>query len=379
MGWRGVALLAAAGGLYSAVGAAFAWHSCRVVFNRHPPLRLHALRRLLLVTRPLGISWRLLTAPLRSLPDVYVIGEARCGTTTLAALLRDRLGMAGPFTPWVHPLADNKESFYFAGHYWRVVLPALYRLCFPLRVSRWFHRVVLRRPFLVFDGCASHLSASWTPALLKRVTPAPLIIVCLREPVSQHISWWQLEQSSDAWAKSMGLGDKYLSAPSRIRYPPATLREAIDLSRAPDVKARWHVADGLGAGVFPILPEWAAPFPNGQLSAFDRMGRYADSIGRWLAHFDEGRFLFVALDELSADPQKVLRRIAERLGLPTDGLECSLPAPKLNASGAGSLQPDDALLSELGAYYRPHNERLFKLIGRDLGWHSDQRYWWYRT
>ena len=50
--------------------------------------------------------------------------------------------------------------------------------------------------------------------------------------------------------------------------------------------------------------------------------------------------------------------------------------------GAGALpaalEPDDATLCELAAYYRPHNERLFALLGRDLGWHDDPKYWYYR-
>jgi hypothetical protein len=43
-----------------------------------------------------------------------------------------------------------------------------------------------------------------------------------------------------------------------------------------------------------------------------------------------------------------------------------------------SLRPDGATLRALADYYRPHNERLFRRIGRDLGWHSDaQKYPYY--
>ena len=53
---------------------------------------------------------------------------------------------------------------------------------------------------------------------------------------------------------------------------------------------------------------------------------------------------------------------------------------RLNESApiAGGLEPTEQTLRELGAYYRPHNERLFRLIGRDLGWHDDARFPWYR-
>ena len=147
------------------------------------------------------------------------------------------------------------------------------------------------------------------------VTPRPLLIVCLREPVAQHVSWWQLEQSGMQWGTSMGLGDTWLGPPVRLEgYPPASFGEAIDLSRSPQVVSLWDRAEALpwfsGAdqsfespspgshclrflsricapGPVALLPDWAVPFPNGQLSAFDRMGRYADSIERWRKYFGE--------------------------------------------------------------------------------------------
>ena len=54
--------------------------------------------------------------------------------------------------------------------------------------------------------------------------------------------------------------------------------------------------------------------------------------------------------------------------------------PRLNAAPSlePSLEPEPGLLRELAEHYRPHNERLFELIGRDLGWHSDPKYWYYQ-
>jgi hypothetical protein len=150
------------------VGALFARHACRTVFGRSPPRSAAALARLLAVTRPLELAWRLLTARLRCTPDVYILGEVRCGTTTAASLLRSELGMQGPFTPWVHPLAEQKESFFFVGHIWGLISPALYPMAFPLRSSRWMHRCLRGRRLWVFDGCASYFSAPWAPRLVRR-------------------------------------------------------------------------------------------------------------------------------------------------------------------------------------------------------------------
>ena len=227
------------------VGLLFARSACRRVFNREPPT--FWLWALLRVTRPLGMLWQLLTAPLRCLPDVYVLGEVRCGTTTTATLLRDRLGMMGPFTPWVHPLANEKESFYLVGHYWGFVPAWAYRMCFPTRLVRWWYRAVLRRPFAVFEGCASYLSAPWAPAFIKALTPRAVLVVCIREPVSQNLSWWRLEQGGMAWGSSMGLGEEWCSAPARAHYPPRSFRGALALSRSAAVQEQWRQAEQLAS------------------------------------------------------------------------------------------------------------------------------------
>ena len=321
--------------------------------------------------------------------------------------------MRGPFTPWDVPLANDKESFFFAGHYFGLVAPQLYRLCFPLRAVRWAERMMCARsgslPPLIFDGCASHLSAPWVPQLVSElqsnVRPGKpmLFIVCVREPVSQHLSWWRLEHGSMAFAEHLGLGDAYHGPPTRIGgYPPATLDDAMALGDSEAVRRRWSAAESLAGDVAqnPLyrLPDWALPLPNGQLSALPRFGHYAASIERWLSLFHRDAFVFVSLDELAASPDAVLDRIAAKCttlfgaepprsrGRRAEPDTSSPPdaiteAPVLNASSdlpAGRVAPDAASLRRLGARYRPLNEALFRLIGEDLGWHQDKRYPWYR-
>lgn len=134
-------------------------------------------------------------------------------------------GTHGPFCAFHHPL-DGKESFYFVGesracpdvqrtpdgtllptlgHYFGLVHPYFYRAMFPLRATRWFHTAVLGQPFLVFDGCAQYLSSPFAPELLRAaVGPDVSLLVCLREPVAQNVSWWKFEHASMQWFDSMG-------------------------------------------------------------------------------------------------------------------------------------------------------------------------------
>jgi len=242
---------------------------------------------------------------------------------------------------------------------------------------------------------SAHIFRKQSPpvrAQVKAVTPRPVLVICLREPVAQHVSWWQLEQGGMAWGSAMGLGHEWLAPPARLPgYPPLSLRAAVDRSRSAEVASLYERAAALPLGcssdasllrrLLPAtLPEWATPFPDGQLSAFDHMGRYADSIQRWRSHFGDECFVFVHLEDLARDPEAFLSAVGsacERLHAEAPRRQpaaIAATAPKLNASAAlpEALQPNEATLRELADYYRPHNERLFKLIGRDLGWHDDQ-------
>lgn len=128
-------------------------HSIQVIFNRviptysnfdrpRPHPAIQSFNTHLSMLRPLEIIFRFLTAPFRVQPDVIILGEVRCGTTNLCAHLASlsdhskRVKCYTPFCPWAHPELDNKESFYFVGHYLGVVDPYFYRMAFPLIVSR---------------------------------------------------------------------------------------------------------------------------------------------------------------------------------------------------------------------------------------------------
>jgi hypothetical protein len=47
------------------------------------------------VTKPLELGWRFATARFRVLPDMVIVGEVRCGTTTLADHLKSLPGATG--------------------------------------------------------------------------------------------------------------------------------------------------------------------------------------------------------------------------------------------------------------------------------------------
>jgi hypothetical protein len=193
-------------------------HNIQVIFNRNLPVFakrdadgqcdwfpfLPSFFVFLDMTRPLELAFRFLTARFRVLPDILILGEVRCGTTSLCQYISELPGCHTPFCMWRHPELDNKETFYFVGHFLGMVSPVNYRMCFPLKITKWFYTKVLGRPFHTFDGSAQYLTSPTAPFLIARAyadagVDPPIMIACVRDPVSQAISWWRYENNAILW------------------------------------------------------------------------------------------------------------------------------------------------------------------------------------
>ena len=328
-------------------------HSVQTIFNRKIPtlatknniLTIRSFNTHLLLLRPLEILFRFLTAPLRVLPDVIILGETRCGTTTLCSHIaslstassapvrvgknetsRMRIKCYTPFCPWAHPELDHKESFYFVGHYLGVVDPNLYRMAFPLKITRWWEERIMGNMFFCFDGCAQYLTSPTAPYLIasayqnnwrrdqwfnknRREELPPILVACVRNPVEQATSWWKFENNAISWGETMGL-DEWNTDLRSANYPPKTLTDALKFSMSEFVEKAYSDAEKLvepsvqhhggycegrysstrGSPIglaFPskfnvkCLPSWAITWPAGQLSAVGRSGCYSSNIRRY--------------------------------------------------------------------------------------------------
>lgn len=180
-------------------------HSVETIFNRKLPSTLieclPSFSVHLALLKPLEVIFRYATARFRVLPDILVLGEVRCGTTTLCQHLSSIEGCHPPFCLWKHPELDHKETFYFVGHYLGRVDPFHYRMCFPLAIVKWFRQRVCGKPFFTFDGCAQYLTHPAVPQLIAKAyrdagQPPPILVACVRNPVDQAVSWWRYENSA---------------------------------------------------------------------------------------------------------------------------------------------------------------------------------------
>jgi hypothetical protein len=329
-------------------------HSIRYIFNREiPPTIMECIPSFcahLSLLRPLEIIFRYLTYRWRVLPDVIVLGEVRCGTTSLCqhfASLRQRRGRRQhnnnnnnqqraktpiidchtPFCLWAHPELDHKETFFFVGHYLGYVTPEAYRMCFPLKITRWFNEMkwklmnryyeirigeqsstTMQPPlFMTFDGCAQYLTSPTAAALIAEAyraanEPPPILISCVREPIDQARSWWRYENNAMVWGDSMSL-TKYNKELRGDHYPPVTSDDALKFSLNSSTTTKLYkraeylfsaqlqnnnnnnnnntLEEATKRNISVTIPYWAMTWPCGQLSGIGRNALFVENIMRY--------------------------------------------------------------------------------------------------
>lgn len=260
------------------------------------------------------------TARARPLPAFLVIGAQKCGTTALYAYLRWHPQITGP--AW-------KEASFFDRHYGRG--ESWYRGQFPSRPWLWLTGGRSGRPPLVGEASPSYVLHPFAPERARALLPDARLVVLLRDPVDRALSHYHHE---------VALGREPLPFEEALDREP--LRTDGELERLGDTSYFSHAW-------------WDFTYLA--------RGRYAEQLERWLAVFPREQLLALASEELRRDPAAAYARVLEHLG--ADPHELSEYPPIFEREYPAMAQATRTRLEE---YYAPHNEHLYALLQRDLGW-----------
>ena len=261
----------------------------------------------------------------RMLPDYLIIGVAKGGTTTLCAWLNEH--------PFISPAA-HKELHYFdyefpRGEDW-------YRSHFPLESDRHTFELEHGRPFLTGEASPTYISHAWAPERIARALPNARLIVALRDPVDRAYSHYQMtrregEEPLESFAEAVDAEEG--------RLAPEVARSAAD---------RRYNSWPLGC--------WS----------YLRRSRYAEQLERWFQLFPRDQFHFVKNEDLAENPAATLGSVHDFLELPPHDKQ---DFPKFHVASYSGMTPETR--AKLVEYFRPHNERLYELVGIDFGWERD--------
>jgi len=269
----------------------------------------------------------------RVLPDFIVIGAAKSGTTSLYGALSDHPLVVPCVTGEGH-FDMTKEVHFFDYNFYRG--EDWYRSHFPLAQERLEFAREHGRPFLTGEASPSYISHPWAPRRIRKLLPDVKLIAIFRNPVDRAYSQFKM-----SWREGVEDLESFEEATSREEE---RLRPELDRMSA---------------------DPWYSSWNYGCWSYLSR-SRYAEQVERWLGLFPRDQFLFLKAEDLFGEPERTLDTVCEFMGLSPYRPE---RPPELNTAQYETMPADTrAMLSE---YFRPHNERLYELVGVDFGWERD--------
>ena len=281
-------------------------------------------------------------------PDFVIIGVSKSGTTSLYDSISAHPRVAPAWTKEINYFSD--PTHYALGPLWYgacfpgrlhrkntpspiTVKSLLYGACPPVRLRRCCDRLLKRGLDAVVSGEAAprYLQDPAVPRRMRRMLPDVRLLVILRNPVDRAYSDYSM------WV--------------RKRRESLSFEDVIENEMGKG--ASWRGRLGGDPDFFPLY---------NQRHSYLGKGLYADHLGRWFEQYDRSRFLVLTSEEMAADPQGVLDETFGFLGL-----EPFRAAIKNLNAGQYGVGMNPGTRRRLVEYFRPHNERLYRLLGGRWG------------
>jgi hypothetical protein len=249
-------------------------------------------------------------------PDFIILGAQKAGTTSLHENLTKHPRIAEATRKEVH-FFDNQ---YFKGADW-------YRQQFP--------KPRLSKPWVITgEATPYYLFHPFVPDRIAETSPHVKFVVLLRDPVTRAYSHWQLIHERER--EDLSFEDAIAAEPERLAGEAAKLED-------PTYRSAAH-----------------------QHQSYVSRGIYADQIAAFTKRFGWDRFLILSAEEFFSDPRTATKQVFEFLGLRPKTLRGYAHRMVGRYQEGMKAQTRD----QLRELFRPHNQRLFEMLGRDFGWND---------
>jgi hypothetical protein len=270
---------------------------------------IHRLRR--------RIKRSLVTMGYHSKPAFIIIGAQKAGTSALFEILKQHPQLVAPWKKEVRFFDDFPEIMY--GDF------VSYHEMFPLP-----HKLIPNK--LTYEASPSYLFNPNCPERIYRYSPEMKFIAILREPVSRAFSAWKMHRrfafSSNPFIRTLA--------------DPRNFVEAVKQELAGFEKTAWEK----------------------DRFAYIKRGIYIEQFERSLKYFPKDSILMLEQSRLLRDPQAVFADVFSFLQIEDRFIIKTL---RVNAATDNEEIPKEAQ-DILQSFYKPYNERLFSLLGREYDW-----------
>ena len=172
------------------------------------------------------------------------------------------------------------------------------------------------RKLLTLDGTVKYIHHPMAPIRMKKILPDIKLIVILRNPIDRAYSAYHYNMRSN-------------------NKTSLSFEKIIELSKNKNHKLKYLTT-----------------------------GIYADQLKNWFKYYDKKQFLFLATEDFHKNTQHTLDQVFDFLGLNP----FKIGNPKRSNVGNYKEKMNEDTRKSLIEYFKPHNERLYKLLQRDFGW-----------
>lgn len=245
-----------------------------------------------------------------SLPDYIIIGAIKGGTTSLYKYLCQHPDIIS---------STVKETRYFSQLFSPYGLKSLrwYKAFFPSEKEKKGKITGEASPIYFIDSKA--------PRRIKETVPDSKLILLLRNPVERTYSHYQMNKNQKR-------------IPEQISFHQI-VEETIFYQGAQKQKYAYLVEESF----------------------------YAKHIKNWLSLFPKEQLLIIKSEDFFSNTPQIMAEVFDFLGLQNHNINDYEPANK--GAYQEKISPQTRQLLE--EYFRPHNEELYCLIGRDMGWENE--------
>ncbi|WP_269526185.1 sulfotransferase domain-containing protein [Coraliomargarita parva] len=256
-----------------------------------------------------------MTASRRQLPGYIVVGTHKGGTSSIQSYLIQHPQLFG---------GTHKELHFFDYQYHRGL--DWYRSIFPRAKN-------LPEGSLTGEATPLYMVHPLVPARIAECIPDVKLIFLLRDPVQRSISHYyhQVRRGRE----KLSIADGFAAEDERV---------------LPEKKRL------LAGEIF--KPEGFRRF------SYRERSHYAEQLERWFQYFPREQCFIDTSERFYADTAGFLRDVFEFLGVDPDAT-----IPDLKPRNVGIPRDEDSEIRQmLSEYFKPHNQRLEKLLGRSFDW-----------
>ena len=259
-----------------------------------------------------------LSSPFRVLPQCFVIGVVRSGTTSLYHYLSQHPSIA----PAAYDELGYFDDNYHLGVNW-------YKSLFPTKFTK--NRIIKKHgKFLTYDVTPFYI---YNPLVAKRIFesfPKAKIISNLRNPIDRAYSNY-----NDA----LEMGDIKIPFDEVVQIA----MDEIDKNKS-KINNEAYIVDTFYENIL-------------------ARGFYADQLKIWFKKFQKNQLLMVQSEDLAQKTDQILTKIFEFLDLPYFKIK---DLTKQNKREYPPMKAETRKL--LIEFYRPYNEKLYNLINQHFDW-----------